>query len=71
MAKVRISMIADDGALFDALHKVNGEAGGLGAKVAGVILSHDVNMLDAVGLAYYGITDVKIEIDATTPAGES
>lgn len=59
-----VTFRVDNTELFDALHKMNGDTGTLGARLVGVLLA-DSSFADRIGLAIYG---VRIEAEKTEKA---
>jgi hypothetical protein len=54
MAKLRITLDVDTAELFDMLRRV-GDGGALGNRLAGVLLTGEASLTDALGLSIYGV----------------
>ena len=61
MAKLRVTFDVETGELFDSLQKLNGDAGGIGMRLAGVMMTGEASFLDSVGMAVYGVALHKVE----------
>lgn len=59
--KRKVSFVVDDNQLFDTLKTVNGDTSGIGYRLSGTMLTGKCDIVDVVGLALYGITDVEAE----------
>ncbi|MCJ8053820.1 hypothetical protein GB928_018345 [Shinella curvata] len=56
--KMRVTFEVDQNELFDMLKKMNGDFAPLGGRVVGELLTSGTTILDAIGMAVYGVTVV-------------
>lgn len=59
MAKHRVTFEVDQSALFDTLHKMEGNMGPVGERLVATLLMGEAGFIDAVGLSIYGIEVVE------------
>jgi hypothetical protein len=56
--KMRVTFEVDQNELFDMLHKMNGDFSGIGNRVVGELMTSGTSIIDAIGMAVYGVTVV-------------
>jgi len=56
--KMRVTFEVDQNKLFDMLHKMNGDFSGIGNRVVGELMTSGTSIIDAIGMAVYGVTVV-------------
>lgn len=67
--KMRVTFEVDNNELFDMLHKMNGDFSPLGNRIVGELLTSGTSILDAIGMAVYGVTVVSKEVVAKAEGG--
>lgn len=67
--KMRVTFEVDNNELFDMLHKMKGDFSPLGNRIVGELLTNGTSILDAIGMAVYGVTVVSKEVVTEAEGG--
>lgn len=61
MSKIRIIFEVDTVQLFDRLHAMRGGCGPIGERIVGVMMTGQLGVADAIGMAVYGVSLISSE----------